>query len=272
MISREIHKVSRELEPTENQRAKAEADLKRHKDLTSAKTREIGNKMAVGAGLSNKLNELTEKMNEAKQDYSMRENEVKSRQATLTKLATELEHYKTQYESAKEDLPDLLQSEAELRRQEEGLVQEMGKYDMKRFESTTAINKLKGDIDDVQKQLAKINSERENRMRKLREANGLQSTYRAVQWLEANRDMFEGEVYEPFFLRMNIKRPELAKYVEASINFRDLCSMFLFEKSSDMHLFQTEVRDKQQLPINCGLVPDKPSNSYNSPCPISDIK
>lgn len=271
-INKEIHRVNKELEPTETRRLKNEMELKRHKDALSAKTREIGEKMSLGRGLAQRLNDLAEKMSEVKQDYSIKESDVKSRQATLTKMAAELASTKTQWEDSKETLSGIQEAEQELKSKEAQLRETQQQYDDKRYECTQAITKMKPQLEEAEWQLSQINSEKEKRLRKLREANGLQNSVRALQWLQANKHVFEGEVYEPMFLRINIKRPELAKYVENSIANRDLCSMFLFEKSKDLHLFVQEVREKQNLAVNTAMVPDIPSSEYRPAYPLNDIQ
>lgn len=264
--------MNKELEPTETRRLKNEMELKRHKDALSAKTREIGEKMSLGRGLAQRLNDLAEKMSEVKQDYSIKESDVKSRQATLTKMAAELASTKTQWEDSKETLSGIQEAEQELKSKEAQLRETQQQYDDKRYECTQAITKMKPQLEEAEWQLSQINSEKEKRLRKLREANGLQNSVRALQWLQANKHVFEGEVYEPMFLRINIKRPELAKYVENSIANRDLCSMFLFEKSKDLHLFVQEVREKQNLAVNTAMVPDIPSSEYRPAYPLNDIQ
>ena len=72
---------------------------------------------------------------------------------------------------------------------------------------------------------------------------------------------------------MNIKMQQAARYVENLIPFRDLTSMFLFEKSEDMHFFSTEVRERQGLIVNVGLAPTGYSlDSFVPPQPIDSIK
>lgn len=90
-------------------------------------------------------------------------------------------------------------------------------------------------------------------------------TYVALQWLRKNRQMFEGNVYEPMmlvvsyssphesssaaffyynvtvmYLQINVKDHRFAKYVENHIPFHDLRA-FVFQKKADMEKFMTEV-------------------------------
>lgn len=71
---------------------------------------------------------------------------------------------------------------------------------------------------------------------------------------------------------MNIKHPQAAKYVESSIAYRDLTSMFLFEDSDDMHYFVTEVRDKLRLVVHAALVPNNSISQFVPPKPIEQLK
>lgn len=66
--------------------------------------------------------------------------------------------------------------------------------------------------------------------------------------------------------------PNAAKFVENSISFRDLTSMFLFEKSEDMNYFQIEVRQKLKLAVNSALIPRESLESFVPPRPIEEIK
>jgi chromosome segregation ATPase len=63
-----------------------------------------------------------------------------------------------------------------------------------------------------------------------------------------------------------------AKYVESSIPFKDLTSMFLFENSEDMHLFLNEVRECLNIPVNAAIIPRRQLNSFNPPKSIESLK
>lgn len=71
---------------------------------------------------------------------------------------------------------------------------------------------------------------------------------------------------------MNIKDKRFVKYVENSIAFRDLTSMFLFEDSNDMHYFLSEVRDRLSLTVNAALIPRHQLSEFMPPKEIKDIK
>lgn len=53
---------------------------------------------------------------------------------------------------------------------------------------------------------------RKQRLEKLRERDP--DTFKAVQWLEKNRDKFTGQVHEPVLLAMNLKDTNYASAIE----------------------------------------------------------
>lgn len=61
--------------------------------------------------------------------------------------------------------------------------------------------------------LADLQNVRKQRLEKLREKD--LDTYKAVQWLEKNRDRFTGNVYEPILLELNVRDSRYASAVES---------------------------------------------------------
>ena len=45
-----------------------------------------------------------------------------------------------------------------------------------------------------------------------------EDSLKGVKWLNDNRHVFMGEVYDPMFLYLNVEDDRFAKYVEASID------------------------------------------------------
>jgi chromosome segregation ATPase len=61
--------------------------------------------------------------------------------------------------------------------------------------------------------LQDLQNVRKQRLEKLKEKD--LDTFKAVQWLEENRDKFMGPVYEPMLLEINIKDPRYASAIES---------------------------------------------------------
>lgn len=269
-INKEVEQVDKELGPLDKKKQRLDEISKKQKDLLSAKSRQIQECMNSSRDLGFKLNDYTLKISEAKSDYAIKESEYKSRKTQLLKINEEIETTRSRYLEAKEGLPNIQESEKEIKKQEDMYRVEQGKVSDKMYEKTTESVKLKTELTELNKKLTNMRNVREEKLAKLKE--GFPQAHKALEWLDKNRKQFRGHVYDPMFLLINIKQASVAKYVEASVSNRDLCSLFLFEHSEDMHFFMSEVREKLQLIVNCALVPNKSSKDYYPPKPIEDLK
>ena len=52
----------------------------------------------------------------------------------------------------------------------------------------------------VQKQINDMKNVRKEKLTKLKQNRGVEDAFRAIEWLDKNREMFKGIVYEPMFL------------------------------------------------------------------------
>ncbi|XP_022837400.1 structural maintenance of chromosomes protein 5 [Spodoptera litura] len=68
-----------------------------------------------------------------------------------------------------------------------------------------------------------------------------EDTYKAVLWLRENRAMFQQPVYEPMMLEIGFTDPKFVRYLESTVAGRDLIA-FTFESTQDMNLFLQKVR------------------------------
>jgi hypothetical protein len=76
-------------------------------------------------------------------------------------------------------------------------------------------------------------------------------------------------------LKINVKNPEAAKYVESAIAKKDLNALFLFESSNDMHTFITEMREKRgdrKLVVHAAKVPNNSVSEFVAPYSIDELK
>ncbi|MEQ2303414.1 Structural maintenance of chromosomes protein 5 [Ameca splendens] len=135
--------------------------------------------------------------------------------------------------------------------------------------------KIEEEKADLRRESDNITAESKMLERKLRDMNNMMNakeeklrgrhrdTHAALQWLRKNRQLFEGNVYEPMMLVVNVKNPDFAKYVENHISFHDLRA-FVFQRKNDMEKFMTEVRDKMNLKVNSISAPEE-SCSHRPP-------
>ncbi|CAG07476.1 unnamed protein product, partial [Tetraodon nigroviridis] len=106
----------------------------------------------------------------------------------------------------------------------------------------------------LEKKLSDMNNLMNVKEEKLRGRH--RDTHAALQWLRQNRNRFNGNVYEPMLLVINVKDHRFAKYVENHIPFQDLRA-FVFQRKDDMETFMSEVRDKMNLKVNSISAPEK---------------
>ncbi|XP_047519658.1 structural maintenance of chromosomes protein 5 isoform X2 [Pieris napi] len=87
------------------------------------------------------------------------------------------------------------------------------------------------------------------RLESLRESDRTRDAYKAVMWLRANRHLFKHGVYEPMMLEINFTDPKFARYLEATVDSRDLIA-FTFESSQEMNLFMRNMREMNLKMVN----------------------
>ncbi|XP_066258380.1 structural maintenance of chromosomes protein 5 [Euwallacea similis] len=127
----------------------------------------------------------------------------------------------------------------------------------------------KAEMKALQHEQMRIENVKQTRLEQLGRLN--KDAYTAVLWLRNNMHLFEGEIYEPMMLEINVYDVTKAKYVEAMIPLRDRLAFTCTEKS-DMNLLIRSLREQQRLSINAlhsGPAPE----GYNQPnIPIQNLK
>ncbi|KAJ2552102.1 Structural maintenance of chromosomes protein 5 [Coemansia sp. RSA 1933] len=120
-------------------------------------------------------------------------------------------------------------------------------------------------LQDEQKELMRsgreVNKEIENRSQQLRllddvaarKRNTLRSasadSFRALEWLEANRDRFGQHVFAPICLEASVNAPEYARLVESVVSASTLRT-FVTQSDDDYRTFTREVNDRQKLRVD----------------------
>lgn len=127
-------------------------------------------------------------------------------------------------------------------------------------------NKIKFIAQETELQLLDIETKR---LQLLREKSI--DTYKAVQWLSENQNIFSSTVHKPILLNINVKNAAYAKYLENIIPFRDLIA-FVCENKRDMNMLLHHLRDEQKLQVN--VVHSDPAKhvSMDPTVPLQHIK
>ncbi|KAI9477764.1 MAG: hypothetical protein EXX96DRAFT_225498 [Benjaminiella poitrasii] len=94
-------------------------------------------------------------------------------------------------------------------------------------------------------------------------------TVKAYNWLKENRNQFEGKIYDPIVLLLNLKDPRYAAMIENAMGGTrsDLLREFVCEKESDYRKITSYLVDKEKWKVNFSW-PDDLSNVATRP-PIS---
>ncbi|KAK2163851.1 hypothetical protein LSH36_73g01022 [Paralvinella palmiformis] len=156
--------------------------------------------------------------------------------------------------------------------------------------ATDCHQKLEGESDQIQELQDELMTKRQEEMTRkkplqteLREVLDIgnrrleqlrrmhKDTYDAVQWLRANQQRFQGTIYEPMMLLLNVKDPNKAKYLESTVSMNDM-KAFVCENSEDMKLFLEIVRGQQKLKVNVIVAPTEASNTFQPNQPIAQLK
>ncbi|KAI9286759.1 P-loop containing nucleoside triphosphate hydrolase protein [Umbelopsis sp. AD052] len=127
-------------------------------------------------------------------------------------------------------------------------------------------------VDLKKRQLADLQNVRKQRLEKLREKD--LDTYKAVQWLEKNRERFTGNVYEPILLELNVRDSRYASAIESvlgGINGPHL-KLFTCELQQDYKIFTSEIIDKQRLKVNVGWPGQINTNAFSPPVPLQKLR
>uniref|UniRef100_A0A672LM57 Structural maintenance of chromosomes protein 5 n=1 Tax=Sinocyclocheilus grahami TaxID=75366 RepID=A0A672LM57_SINGR len=199
------------------------------------------------------------------QDLSLKQTEEADRQKRIghTQLMIKDLQKELQNMGSMEDVtPQIEAVNADLRKiQEEKAKLEGEMLDLRRDKDECFDRKEKKNrsLDDMMKV-------KEDKLR-----NRFRDTYTALKWLRDNRDRFEGNVYEPMMLVINVRDTRHAKYIESHIPLNDLRA-FVFQRQEDMEKFMTEVRDTQRLRVNTVIAPEESCSKRPPSRPLETLK
>ncbi|KAJ1718079.1 Structural maintenance of chromosomes protein 5, partial [Coemansia biformis] len=122
---------------------------------------------------------------------------------------------------------------------------------------------ISDDIADRDKQLKDLDNATLQRRDTLRRFN--EDTYRALEWLEQNRTMFEQHVFAPVCLEASVSDSRYAPLIETIISTSSL-RMFVTQCDADYHTFAREVNDRLKLRVDVVRFP-KSLDAFRRPQP-----
>jgi chromosome segregation ATPase len=152
--------------------------------------------------VSNKLDDLNDKLNEFKSDYHTKEVEFKTNKNKLKEIEASIEAMKSQYEEAKQELGALRDANVACTDRDEELRKQYDSITNKEFEYRQEAARYKSELDETVRKIAEIKNVRQEKLNKLRQSN--RDVYAAIDWLDKNKGRFREKFYEPLFLQVGI--------------------------------------------------------------------
>uniref|UniRef100_A0AAR2JHR9 Structural maintenance of chromosomes protein 5 n=1 Tax=Pygocentrus nattereri TaxID=42514 RepID=A0AAR2JHR9_PYGNA len=268
----EYETARKELEEVKKQREEMKKTAKSLKEAQAPllrKIQSIDNKLQP---IENQMKEKTIKIREASQKCKQKQDHLDRKYKEIDDIKQALSLKQTEEADRQKRIGNTKRLIQDLQRD----LDNMGSQE----DVTPKIEAVNTELRRIQEEKARLDGERQDLRRDKDEANGelrrLQSrqrnledmmnrkeeklrsrfpdTHSAVLWLRNHRDLFEGNVYEPMMLVINVRDSLHAKYIESHIPVNDLRA-FVFQKQQDMEKFMTEVRDKQRLRVNSVIAP-----------------
>ncbi|XP_016391663.1 structural maintenance of chromosomes protein 5-like [Sinocyclocheilus rhinocerous] len=289
LVNPEYETARKELEGVKKEREEMKKKLKSLKEAQEPLLRKIRSVESQLQPIEQQMKELTagirdasqkckqkhdqleyrnKEVDDIRQDLSLKQTEEADRQKRIghTQLMIKDLQKELQNMGSMEDVtPQIEAVNADLRKiQEEKAKLEGEMLDLRRDkdEAFGELNRLR----NRQRSLDDMMKVKEDKLR-----NRFRDTYTALKWLRDNRDRFEGNVYEPMMLVINVRDTRHAKYIESHIPLNDLRA-FVFQRQEDMEKFMTEVRDTQRLRVNTVIAPEESCSKRPPSRPLETLK
>nr|CAH7727097.1 unnamed protein product [Callosobruchus chinensis] len=99
----------------------------------------------------------------------------------------------------------------------------------------------------LQNEISRLGNVKQRRLQYLQRINP--DAYKAVNWLENNRHLFEDQIFDPMMLEINVLNNQHSKYVENVVSVRDRLAFTCVNKR-DMNKLIKCLRESQKLSVN----------------------
>ncbi|XP_026864157.1 structural maintenance of chromosomes protein 5 [Electrophorus electricus] len=285
----EYETARKELEEVKKQREEMKKTVKSLKEVQAPLLRKIQNVESQLMPIENGMKEKTAKIRETSQKCKQKQDQLdrkykeiddikqalslqqteeadrKKRIANTRRLIQDLQRDLDSLSSHADVTPRIEAVNAELRTIQEEKAQLDGEGQDLQRDKDEAVGELRR-LQNRKRSMEDMMNRKEEKLR-----NRFCDTYAALQWLKNHRDLFEGKVYEPMMLVINVRDPRNAKYIESHIPVNDLRA-FVFEKQQDMEKFMAEVRDKQKLRVNSVIAPAESCANRPPSRPLDSLK
>uniref|UniRef100_A0A672LM63 Structural maintenance of chromosomes protein 5 n=1 Tax=Sinocyclocheilus grahami TaxID=75366 RepID=A0A672LM63_SINGR len=281
----EYETARKELEGVKKEREEMKKKLKSLKEAQEPLLRKIRSVESQLQPIEQQMKELTAGIRDASQKCKQKHDQLEYRNKEVDDIRQDLSLKQTEEADRQKRIGHTQLMIKDLQKE----LQNMGSME----DVTPQIEAVNADLRKIQEEKAKLEGEmldlrrdkdeafgelNRNRslddMMKVKEdklRNRFRDTYTALKWLRDNRDRFEGNVYEPMMLVINVRDTRHAKYIESHIPLNDLRA-FVFQRQEDMEKFMTEVRDTQRLRVNTVIAPEESCSKRPPSRPLETLK
>ncbi|EAA00424.3 AGAP011623-PA [Anopheles gambiae str. PEST] len=271
-------KCTEEKEQQYNQfKQEMEAILARKKELETSKAKQV----AIGQRSTDEINSLEEKTERLEDTISKQKRELMDALAKADERKTELDEAKVMLAAFVQDCADsatALGSEDQVRQEISVLDGKEAKIradnDLlmgRRQELNQKIDtELKPEMMSIERSIETIENVASNKLRILQ--TRFEGTYKAVLWLREHKHLFQGKIYEPMILELNVPALENVQFLENTIGVRDLIA-FTCESTQDMNLFLRKTREELRID-GVNAIQSDPADKlhYTARHPIGSLK
>ncbi|XP_060765097.1 structural maintenance of chromosomes protein 5 isoform X2 [Neoarius graeffei] len=253
-LLRKIQSIESQLQPIENQMKEKTAKIR--EALQKCKQKQ------------DQLDWRYKEIDKIKQNLSLKQTEEADRQKQIGITQRMIQDLQTELDNmgSQEDVtPKIEAVNSELR----SIQDEKSRLELERQELRRDKDEAKGELIRLQNRLRSLEDMMNRKEEMLR--NRFRDTHTALLWLRKNRNLFEGNVYEPMMLVINVRDSRHAKYLECHVSINDLRA-FVFQKQQDMEKFMSEIRDRQRLRVNSVIAPAESCANRPPSRPIDSLK
>lgn len=94
--------------------------------------------------------------------------------------------------------------------------------------------------------------------------NKYEDAYKAYEWLNSNRQNFQGRIFNPVMTEITVKEKSNAMYVENTVGIKDMVAFVCTDKN-DTKLLIKKLRNEMRLQVNVAYAEDTDTVNYAPP-------
>lgn len=126
------------------------------------------------------------------------------------------------------------------------------------------INQCHHELEELANEEKQIRSVKDKKINLLKVK--FQDTFRVLEWLSKNKQLFKERIFAPIMCELNVKDPKYNRIIEHAIPRTDL-SAFVCQTAEDLKTFTRSVRDALGIRFNVVLVPQSASQRHQDDAP-----